>query len=249
MPENVNNSVLDEIRFSEQLFWFYVFKRRYRQYVISKKKKLKEFGEVSAEWFTSLHEEYNEIKHLSELVLSDISKAEKELAKQEFETVLAVIQSYLNQVYEEEEADLLNDCWTPLHPVIPTIQNAIRDAVAPGGTDVEIKENKLKVPEIALMHVYLALAGGQSITEQNKGKISKKYGYSSTGDHLRNCFTFFQDADKRLDLNTGNKKSANSTLNRYEMILPLLQKENQKAYELAEEERRLLQKKFDTYCE
>src|SRR4051812_29000111 len=101
------------------------------------------------------------------------------------------------------------------------------------GNNVETEATpKLTISAYALMHVYLAMFGGQAVTQQNKNDLVKRYGYSS-GEQLRNDFTAFQNEDKRRELNTTNKRSANTHVERYKHILPLLEKQNQEAFEAA----------------
>ena len=102
-------------------------------------------------------------------------------------------------------------------------------------------ETKPTITAYAIMHVYLALYLGQAVTPQNKNVLAKKYGYNS-GNQLRNNFTFYQNEDKLLDLNTTNRRSANTHLKRFKDILPLLEKENKAAYEKAKNDLEILEK-------
>ncbi|MGN6296311.1 MAG: hypothetical protein ACTHM7_05980 [Ginsengibacter sp.] len=106
---------------------------------------------------------------------------------------------------------------------------------------------KLEVTEVALMYVYLSMANGSAISEQNKNEKAKEYGFTSrtSGTNLRNIFVIFQKEDKRLDLNDNSKTSARKTLDRYKNILPILKQKNPAAYEIAQKEEIELQKKFD----
>lgn len=106
--------------------------------------------------------------------------------------------------------------------------------------NTESNENKLTIPAYAIMHVYLALSNGKAVTQQNKHKLAKRYGLKN-GDQLRNEFTKYQNDAKRLDLNTSNKKSADTHLKRFKTILPLLEAENSAAYEKAKEDLKQLE--------
>lgn len=105
-----------------------------------------------------------------------------------------------------------------------------------------IVTNKYTIPTYALMHVYLAMFGGQAVSPQNKNELAKKYGHNS-GAYLRNKFTLFQNEDKRLDISTSNRRSANEHLNRFRDILPHLS-DNPKAYQKAKEDLAFLEKEY-----
>ena len=97
------------------------------------------------------------------------------------------------------------------------------------------QDNKPTVAAYAIMHVYLFMFKGQPITQQNKNELAKKYGYNN-GDQLRNDFTKFRDENKRLDLSTTNKLSANTHIQRLRTILPILQKVNLQAFQKASDD-------------
>jgi len=96
-------------------------------------------------------------------------------------------------------------------------------------------QNKPTIPALAIMYVYLAKHGGQSISKQNMGKIAKEYGFTSinSGTDLRNNFLKYKQDSNRLNVNTENKKSAREHLRRFELILPILEKQNHTAFEEA----------------
>lgn len=96
------------------------------------------------------------------------------------------------------------------------------------------------------MHVYLAMFGGQPVTQQNKNELALKYQFK-TGDKLRNEFTKFQDEDNRMGLNTTNKRAANEHLKRFRTILPLLEKENKQAYEKVKVDLETLKNKYNKH--
>lgn len=106
--------------------------------------------------------------------------------------------------------------------------------------------NRPTIKAYAIMHVYLAMFNGQPVTQQNKNILAKEYCYKS-GDQLRNDFTLYQYEDKRLELNTGNKRSANTHLKRFEDILPLLKSQNTQAYEKANKDYLELKNKYNKY--
>lgn len=108
------------------------------------------------------------------------------------------------------------------------------------------KEPKISIPTYALMHVYLAMFQGQAVTQQNKTELAIKYGYTS-GEQLRNDFTFYQNEDKRMDINLKNKRSAQTHLNRFELILPLLKKQNLLAFQKAKEDFEVLKKEYNKH--
>jgi hypothetical protein len=87
---------------------------------------------------------------------------------------------------------------------------------------------------------------GQGVTQQNKDSLAQKYGYKS-GDQLRNEFTKYQNEDNRLDLHPKSKRAATTHLARFEVILPLLEKENKKAYEKAKQDLRKLEITYHKY--
>jgi len=95
----------------------------------------------------------------------------------------------------------------------------------------------------AIMHVYLSLFGGKAVTQQNKNELAKSYGYQS-GNQLRNDFTFYIAEAKRMDLHTTNKRSANTHLERFRWILPMLREQNSKAFEKASAELRILEHEY-----
>jgi hypothetical protein len=107
-------------------------------------------------------------------------------------------------------------------------------------------EEKLSLPTYALLHVFLAMHGGQAVTQQNKNELARGYGYKS-GDQLRNEFSSFQDEDKRLEINTANKRSASTHLKRYSDILPLLETQNEAAFKTATKEYEFLKKEYNKY--
>lgn len=121
--------------------------------------------------------------------------------------------------------------------------NSIHDDVLAENTNPEAK---ITIPAYALMHVYLAMFQGQGVTQQNKTELAKQYGYKS-GEQLRNDFTYYQNEDKRLDINLKNKRSAKTHLNRFEIILPLLEKQNLHAFQMAKKEFKLLEKEYNKY--
>jgi hypothetical protein len=110
----------------------------------------------------------------------------------------------------------------------------------------QTEESKPTITAYALMHVYLTMYGGQAVTQQNKKDLVKKYGYSS-GEQLRNDFTYYQNEDKRLELNSTNKRSANTHLERYRNILPLLETQNLEAFEAATKDFDKLEKEYNKY--
>ncbi len=107
-------------------------------------------------------------------------------------------------------------------------------------------DERLTIAAYALMHVYLSQFGGQPVTQQNKNELVTQYGYAS-GEQLRNNFTFYQNEDKRLELNTSNKRSADTHLQRYSSILPLLEQQNIEAFKAATKDLELLQNKYKKY--
>lgn len=108
------------------------------------------------------------------------------------------------------------------------------------------QEAKPTITAYAIMHVYLAMYGGQAITQQNKNELAKTYGYNS-GEQLRNDYTLHQNEDKRLDLHTTNKRSANTHLKRFKDILPLLEGVNKQAFNKANEDFQSLQKTYNKH--
>lgn len=113
-------------------------------------------------------------------------------------------------------------------------------------SDTIKKEQKPTIKAYAIMHVYLAMYGGQAVTQQNKNELVKQYGYTS-GKQLRNEYTCYQNEDKRLDLNTTNKRSAKTHLERYNDILPLLESQNKQAFEAAKIDFENLNNKYNKY--
>ena len=110
----------------------------------------------------------------------------------------------------------------------------------------KIDETRPSIAAYAIMHVYLEMFGGKAVSQQNKKSLVEAYGYKS-GQQLRNEFTLYQDEEKRLDLHPTNKKSANTHLQRFEKILPLLKIENEKAFQKAKTDYETLKKKYKTY--
>jgi hypothetical protein len=106
--------------------------------------------------------------------------------------------------------------------------------------------SKPTITAYAIMHVYLAMFKGQAVTQQNKKELVKKYGYNS-GDQLRNDFTLYQNDEKRLDLNTTNKRAADTHLKRFKDILPLLENLNKSAFEKAIQDYNELQKTYNKH--
>jgi len=133
--------------------------------------------------------------------------------------------------------------WLMKSRIVTDVFNTTWDASPKKGevenekSQLETKPGKVKIsiPAYAIMHVYLSMFNGQAITQQNKKELAKKYGYNS-GDQLRNEFTKYQNEDKRLDLSINNKKSANTHLERFKSVLPLLKDENSNAYNKARED-------------
>lgn len=119
-------------------------------------------------------------------------------------------------------------------------------ANANGFFESEKISEKLSISTYSLKHVYLAMFNGQAVTQQNKKELALKYGYNS-GDQLRNDFTKYQDESKRLDLNSSNKKSANTHLKRFRDILPLLEKENSAAFERVKRDLLTLESIYNKY--
>lgn len=115
-----------------------------------------------------------------------------------------------------------------------------------------LAENKEGMPQIsiktvALMHVYMAMVGGQAVTQQNKNELVKKYGHSS-GDNLRNEFTKYQDEDKRLDINTNNKRSAKTAIERLREVIQLLENNNNfQALEIAKKDFQFINKQYNNH--
>ncbi len=105
---------------------------------------------------------------------------------------------------------------------------------------------KPTITAYAIMHVYLERFEGTGITQQNKTRLAKEYGYNS-GDRLRNEYVLYQNDEKRLDLHTNNKKSATAHLERYKSILPLLQKMNNRAFQAANKDLQLLEKAYNKH--
>ncbi len=113
-------------------------------------------------------------------------------------------------------------------------------------SDTIKSDTKPTITAYAIVHVYLAMFGGQAVTQQNKNELVKRYGYSS-GEQLRNDFTCYQNEDKRRELNTTNKRSANTHLELYNKILPLLEKQNKQAFEEANKDFEHLQNEYKKY--
>lgn len=74
--------------------------------------------------------------------------------------------------------------------------------------------------------------------------MAVKYGYKN-GTQLRNEFTSYRDADKRLTLSQDNKKSAKAHLQRYKDILPLLKDTNTAAFDMANADLAKLEKDYN----
>jgi hypothetical protein len=108
------------------------------------------------------------------------------------------------------------------------------------------KRSKPTISAYAIMHVYLSMYDGQPVTQQNKKELASKYGYNS-GEQLRNDFTKYQNEDTRLGINTGNRRSADTHLKRFEDILPLLQSQNTMAFDKASQDYLTLKEKYSKY--
>ncbi|MGN6341024.1 MAG: hypothetical protein ACTHML_08685 [Ginsengibacter sp.] len=125
----LESTILEKEKFIDQLFWFTIFTNRHYSYRILQKKKLSEHGKESAEWFASFQEEFSEMTELGGAVIEDILKQKEAHPKKDFEIILAIIQSYLNTLYDQERTDIANESWLPLHPVISKIQETIRQVI------------------------------------------------------------------------------------------------------------------------
>lgn len=146
---------------------------------------------------------------------------------------LKLKQGYKNTSHDEEQRyrKILKEWFTDEKKFIDELTPLLNIPLSKQ-PETEDDQMKLTITAYALMHVYLAMYGGQAVTQQNKNQLARKYGYNS-GDQLRNDFTLYQNEDKRMDISTTNKRSANTHLKRLEDILPLLQKENTDAFDKA----------------
>lgn len=199
--------------------------------------------EALKEWYNLTFEKYiqeNENKYLNE----DVKQADVKRWKEE---KINEVGGYLKQSARQDGRKHSAISSIQASQLIKFYQWMIGDQKKHGEyRNFESNENKPTLIAYAIMHVYLDMFNGQAVTQQNKDELAKKYGYTS-GLKLRNEFVKYKDEDKRVNLNTENKKAAKEHLERFKMILPKLKEENSEAFQKANEDFKELEKKYNKH--
>ena len=168
------------------------------------------------------------------------------------------IQTKLNGIYESTEEHRKNSPeleFLEFHDSLVSIQNLIRDIAIKNKISIfgdetgltsqrqsESKTDKLKVPQIALIHIYKDI----QITEENAKEIAAEYGYTSktsgTGlyhDYLKYCKT----SDRIAKPSAETKKTL---INKIELFESVVNHLSDKAKNMANDEIKILKTILET---
>lgn len=115
--------------------------------------------------------------------------------------------------------------------------------------ETEVNLPKMSIAEVALLHIYLSKAGGQSVTKQNQDYLAAGYGLTSktSGTHVYIGFKKYLQDSERLNINTSNKRSASEHLRRFNTIIPILESLIPTAAAMASKDLDTLQKLYDKH--